>query len=194
MTPTEKIQNFVFRGLLLDASLGNFADAGLELRGVVSTATETTKRISIEDFPMDLRMGAVKNSDIYTAFFCFENSVRNLVSARLIERKGPTWWKTCATASIQKRVADRMSKDKKNKWHAPRANDEISYCDFGDLSDIIQNNWSEFEDLFPTQDWVKTRLDDLEPSRNALAHSNVLADQDIERIAMFLRDWLLQVG
>lgn len=192
MKNTDKLQNFVFRGLLLDASLGNLADSGLEIRSNESVTKDN--KISIEDFPMDLRMDAIKSSSVYIAFYCFENSVRKLVSERLLERKGVNWWSACVSNSIQKKVEERMNQDKKNKWHAPRASAEISYCDFGNLSDIIIGNWNEFEDLFPTQDWIRTRLDNLEPSRNALAHSNILSDNDINRIDMFLRDWVLQVG
>jgi hypothetical protein len=143
---------------------------------------------------MDLRMDAQKTSQVYIAFFCFENSVRKLVSERLLERKGVSWWEHCVSTKIKKRVIGRMDIDEKNKWHAPRATSKIAYCDFGDLSNIILSNWSEFEDLFPTQEWITTRLSDLEPSRNALAHSNVLSNNDINRIDMFLRDWVLQVG
>jgi len=193
MSDLNNIQNFVFRGLLLDSSLSTFADSGLEVRGKAEK-NEESNRISIDDFPMGLRVDAINTSQVYIAFFCFENSVRKLVSDRMIERQGVKWWESKVSTNIRRRVKDRMDKDQKNKWHAPRATNEISYCDFGDLSDIILTNWTEFEDLFPTQDWIKTRLGDLEPSRNALAHSNVLTDHDINRIDMFLRDWVLQVG
>ncbi len=193
MSNASKIQNFVFRGLLLDSSLGIFAESGLDVRGKPEKKQEEN-RISIDDFPMDLRMDAMKTSHVYIAFFCFENSVRKLVADRLLEKHGSKWWDQCVSDKIKKRVEGRKTTDKKNKWHAPRATNEIAYCDFGDLNDIILTRWSDFEDLFPTQEWVKTRLGDLEQSRNALAHSNVLSEHDIDRIDMFLRDWVLQVG
>ncbi len=95
---------------------------------------------------------------------------------------------------IRRNVESRIKQDKKNKWHSPRANSNINYCDFGDLCNIIINNWEIFEDLFPNQDWIKTRLNYLEPSRNAIAHNNILQEHDINRINMFLKDWILQVG
>jgi hypothetical protein len=91
-------------------------------------------------------------------------------------------------------VLGRQKKDGENKWHAPRAIDEIAYTDFGDMANIMVANWENFEDVFPSQDWIKTRLSDLEQSRNALAHNNVLGDRDIGRIKMYLEDWLTQVG
>ena len=95
---------------------------------------------------------------------------------------------------IRDEVKRRKNKDSKNRWHAPRALDEISYTDFGDMSNIICNQWGHFEDLFPSQDWVRTRIGDLEQSRNAIAHNNALAERDINRIKMYLDDWVKQVG
>lgn len=194
----QKLHNFVFRGLLLDSTLKTLGESGLEVRGDVlksaNTNQDNSQEISIEDFPIDLRNNALKMSSAYTTLFCFENSVRRLVADRLKETKGSGWWNEFSSVNIKKRVEDRIKKDSKNKWHAPRAQENIAYCDFGDLCDLIINNWECFEDLFPTQDWVKTRLNDLEPSRNTIAHHNILQDRDVKRIGMVLRDWILQVG
>jgi hypothetical protein len=51
-----------------------------------------------------------------------------------------------------------------------------------------------FEDLFDSQDWVKSRFADLENSRNVIAHNNVLEASEIERIRLYLRDWARIVG
>ena len=53
--------------------------------------------------------------------------------------------------------------------------------------------WQEFEDLFPTQGWVKQRLDELERSRNIIAHGNLLSESEVQRIEQYLDDWLRQV-
>ncbi|GMU26019.1 MAG: hypothetical protein AMXMBFR16_09240 [Candidatus Uhrbacteria bacterium] len=62
------------------------------------------------------------------------------------------------------------------------------------MADIIVTNWEQFSELFPGQDWVKTRLGDMEQSRNAIAHNNPLEERDIARIKMYLDDWQKQVG
>ncbi|OGZ07739.1 MAG: hypothetical protein A3C93_06645 [Candidatus Lloydbacteria bacterium RIFCSPHIGHO2_02_FULL_54_17] len=131
---------------------------------------------------------------VYMAFYCFENSARDLIKERLKERVGTEWWKKSVASKIREKVKTRKNKDSKNKWHAPRALDEISYMDFGDMADIICSQWEHFQDLFPSQDWVRTRIGDLEQSRNAIAHNNVLSERDINRIKMYLDDWVKQVG
>jgi len=41
---------------------------------------------------------------------------------------------------------------------------------------------------------VRTRIGDLEQSRNAIAHNNALSERDTNRIKVYLDDWVKQVG
>lgn len=69
-----------------------------------------------------------------------------------------------------------------------------NYCDFGDLSSIIVTNWTAFEDLLANMEWAKAVLSTLEKSRNTTMHGGVLAEEDVERIGMNIRDWIRQAG
>jgi hypothetical protein len=62
-----------------------------------------------------------------------------------------------------------------------------------DLASIIIAQWQEFEELFPSQDWVRVRLTALERSRNIIAHGNLLPESEIERLEQYLLDWVRQV-
>ena len=75
-----------------------------------------------------------------------------------------------------------------------RGASDIYYTDFGDLRLIIQANWQDFEDLFPHQNWIVSRLDELESSRNIIAHSNTLDERELTRLKIYLQDWMRQVG
>ncbi|KKR46970.1 MAG: hypothetical protein UT82_C0005G0031 [Parcubacteria group bacterium GW2011_GWB1_40_14] len=194
----EKTKNFIFKALLLNNELEALEEIGVISKQIPIIGNDGDSKkegmISIEDFSSQIRLNAIKMSSIYTVFFAFENSVRELIKERLSERRGIDWWKKFVSKPTRKKVQERQEKDDKNKWHSPRAKDDISYADFGDMSDIITKNWIYFDDLFPSQDWIKTRLDDLEQSRNVIAHNNVLSERDIQRIIMYLQDWLSQVG
>ena len=52
----------------------------------------------------------------------------------------------------------------------------------------------DFEPIIINQDWVKSLLSVLERSRNIIMHGGILANQDIERIGINIRDWIRQVG
>lgn len=193
MTSPDQLQNFIFRGLLLHSTFEDLEALGTTI-APVTEAAPVDDEISLDDFSVAIRMQAVKMATIYQAFFCFENSVRELVEQRLSENLGDGWWDQGTTAPIRKKVSDRKAKEVANRFHSPRGESDIAYADFGDLSLMITNNWPLFEDLFPDQDWVRTRLSDLELSRNVMAHNGVLNGREITRITLYLKDWVMQVG
>lgn len=194
MSTPDQLQNFVFRGLLLHSTFEDLEALGAEVALPSTEAAPPEDEISLDDFSVAIRMQAVKMATVYQAFFCFENSVRELVEARLHENLGDDWWTTGTTTAIRTRVTDRKKKEATNRWHSPRGESNIAYADFGDLSLMMTNNWTLFEDLFPDQDWVRTRLDELEMSRNVIAHNGVLNPREITRITLYLKDWVMQVG
>lgn len=87
-----------------------------------------------------------------------------------------------------------MEEDAKFRWHGARGTSEINYCDFGDLSSIIVTNWEVFEDLLGNMEWAKAALNALEKSRNIVMHGGSVANEDVERIGVNIRDWIRQAG
>jgi len=193
VTSPDQLQNFIFRGLLLHSTFEDLEALGTTI-APATEAAPVDDEISLDDFSVAIRVQAVKMATIYQAFFCFENSVRELVEQRLSENLGDGWWEQGTTAPIRKKVSDRKAKEAANRVHSPRGESDIAYADFGDLSLMITNNWPLFEDLFPDQDWLRTRLSDLELSRNVMAHNGVLNGREITRITLYLKDWVMQVG
>jgi hypothetical protein len=193
LTELAELRNWLFKGLAAEAALDGIETDGLAVRA--SNDPRAVQRvIPLEDFSGPIRRSAMRSLPAYLAFFCLENAVRELVADRLTENHGATWWSTCASKSIRDRVESRRQQEGVKRWHIRRGEAEIYYTDFGDLRSLIQSNWSDFEDLFPDQNWVSSRLDELESSRNVIAHSNVLDDREIGRIALYLQDWTRQVG
>lgn len=144
-------------------------------------------------FSHDLRERAERMTYAYCLFFCFENAVRDLVAQRLTERKGTGWWTSAVPSKVQQRVEIKKQEIEDNKWHQTVIGADINHTLFGDLASIIISQWQEFDELFPDQHWVQVRLNELERSRNVIAHGNVLPDSEIERLEQYLRDWLRQV-
>ena len=88
----------------------------------------------------------------------------------------------------------RMEEEQSAKWHAQRGQDPINYTTFGDLKNIMQNNWDAFEDLIGSLPWASGIFDVIERSRNVIMHSGMLEKEDIERLGVNIRDWVKQVG
>ena len=117
------------------------------------------------------------------------NAVRELVANRLKENLGEDWWEKGTTTGIRDRVGKRKTKEAVRPAAKARSRMPTSAT-----SSMATNNWALFEDLFPDQDWVRTRLADLEMSRNVIAHNGVLNGREITRITLYLKDWVMQVG
>lgn len=174
------------------ADVGQKEETGLLIRPSEIAAPVSPMGDYAVFFSKSLQERAAKMSYAYTLFYCFENSVRELVAQRLQERKGATWWNS-VPSNVRKRVDGKKEEIEANPWHQAVIGADINFTLFGDLASIIVSEWVEFEELFPTQDWVRVRLNELERSRNVIAHGNLLPDSEIERIEQYLDDWLRQV-
>lgn len=182
----------VFKSILLQSHIRECESKGVLVASPPSTDAEPFLGTFGEFFEQNLRERANKMTYVYGLFYCFENLVRELVSKILEEQKGPSWWES-VPIKVKERVEKRKADVAANAWHQAVFNSNIDHTLFGDLSSIIVEHWQVFEDLFPSQPWVKQRLDELERSRNVIAHGNVLADAEIERIEQYLGDWVRQV-
>jgi hypothetical protein len=191
--PKTALRNWLFKGLSIDRTLGGLERDGLAVRAG-SNPDSVQQAIPLEDFSLPVRQNAMKAMPAYLAFFCLENAVRELVAERLTEKFGTDWWEQCASAAMKSQVTERKAKEGKNRWHIERGAHEVNYTNFGDLRNIIVSKWAEFEDLFPDQSWITSRLDELEASRNIIAHSNVLDDREMNRLGLYLQDWKRQTG
>jgi len=187
------LRNWLFKGLSVESKLDELEIEGVSVRAA-SDPGALQRVMALEDFSPTIRQSAMSTLPAYLAFFCLENAIRELVTERLLEVHGNKWWQTCVPSKLQKKVEERRDKEGANRWHIHRGANEIFYTDFGDLFTIVQNNWTDFEDLFPDQHWIANRLNDLEASRNVIAHMNTLDAREVARIKMYLEDWTKQVG
>ncbi len=182
----------VFKSLLLSEDMARREEAGELPHAEPLTGTPLFGAFEAY-FSRNLRERAQKMTYAYCLFYCFENEVRELVAQRLSERKGVNWWTDAVPANVRKRVENKKEEIEDNKWHQATIGADINHTLFGDLASIIIAQWQEFDELFPDQHWVQVRLNELERSRNVIAHGNELPDSEIERLEQYLTDWVRQV-
>jgi hypothetical protein len=192
MTDADDLYAFAFRGALAEDS----AHRALELDSVAPT--DLPEKIA-QKMPLDLLdknfiLSASKMASVYTAIASFENSARKFIQDRLLEKVGADWWLKRIPENIRKE-ADRRKKDEEQiRWHGARGSSMIFYTQMDDLPVIIQNNFAYFEDYIESVEWARQIFKSLERSRNVIMHSGELSMNDIERVAMNIRDWIRQVG
>jgi len=152
------------------------------------------EKLSSKELDPDAVAEATKMSQVYVAVAAFENTVRDLISSRLLEEKGANWWDACVSSDIKKRAEQKIADEERIRWHGSRGLSPIYFTELKDLSAIIQQNWQSFENILPEVDWVRHVLRTIERSRNVIMHSGQLSLDDIERIGVTIRDWIRQVG
>lgn len=150
--------------------------------------------IKVPNLPPNVLNEGRKMARVYPYVYYFENSVRHLIMNILETKYGTNWWEEKVPADIKKEVSKRIAKEDIHRWHARRGAHNIFYSDMHDLYLIIVNNWADFKHLFPDQPWVKSRFDEVELSRNIMAHNNPLPDDEITRLKLDLKAWVKQIS
>lgn len=184
--------DFVFRGILARQAMKELQDRGV-LRPPTATPDERREHDFFAPVPEQIRTNSVRMQRQFRLLFVFENLIRDFVSQRFSEADGDAWFETRATTAMKTKVHDRKDKEARNQWHVGRNTHPVFYLDFGDLGLLIINHWQVFKDFFENQAWVQSRITEAERTRNVIAHTNVLAEQEANRLEMYLRDWMLQV-
>jgi hypothetical protein len=191
----DSLYSFVFKGLLTESALDK---AGRKPKGDFSKEWElaAAERLGLPLLDEALVGKSRKMAMVYTAICSFENSVREFVAKKLLEEKGENWWDTCVRKEIRDQAESRKKSEKDIRWLTARGDSMIYYTEFGDLISIIAKpgNWEFFEVHIGNIDWAKQIIGTLEKSRNIIMHSGELANTDIERVGMYIRDWVQQVG
>lgn len=89
---------------------------------------------------------------------------------------------------IKREVERRKALEGAHRWHYTRGDHEIFYTNFGDLISIISTNWGVFQPLFNRFGWIQAKLEEIELSRNIIAHNNPLPKREFDRIELSFGD------
>lgn len=188
------LRDWLFRGLMFEAEAEQFRSAGIRVGADSSEAERSLLEEVLDPFGIDVRNEALQMARIYAVLYCFENAVRALVTDRLLERHGPTWWLGKVPTKIREFAEARQKEAIDSSWLEGQKQDPLGFVQFGHLADIIVANWEDFSDLVPTQHWLKQRCEELEKARNFIAHNRLLLPGEFARIEMYVADWNRMVG
>lgn len=191
-SPDHRLYDFVYRAQLAEQALDS---AGRRNRRLAEfESIEVARVLSLDLLETTHVENARAMANVYVAIAAFENSVRALISSVLLEQVGEKWWESCVSEKIRTRADQKMQEEDKIRWHVQRGGDPINYTLMSDLVSILRQNWPHFEPYIPTIEWAAGLMDVIERSRNVIMHSGMLSRTDVERIGIYIRDWIKQVG
>ncbi len=144
-------------------------------------------------FPEHIRREAEGMARHYEIFYCLETSIRQLIADRLEEEIGSDWWEKSVPEQIRKNAVDNKKKESEIGI-TPRSEGMIDFTTFGELGQIIRENDAIFGDTFRDLKAVSRILHMLNTLRGPIAHCCPLAEDEVARLHISLKDWFRQMG
>jgi hypothetical protein len=154
------------------------------------TASKSRKTADYEQFESALRAEASQMSEFYEIFYCLENSIRKLVADIMTEADGANWWD--GSRVDEKRIREAASGRRKKEIDSgitPRSDRLIDYTTFGELSQLITDNWELFDPVFQSKTAVSNVSNQLNLLRGPIAHCNPTDELEQERLNLAVRTW-----
>jgi hypothetical protein len=190
---TKDLRDYLFRGLMFEAEAEKFQSAGIQVGADMRQAEERLLSQALSPFNVGTRNSALEMARLYAVLHCFENAVRALIRETLEEKDGVDWLEKLPQKT-KDFAASRQQTAFDDSWLEGEKSDLLGFVDFGQLSSIIVEKWTFFEDIVPSQHWLKQRMDELEKVRNFIAHNRMLLPSEFARVYMYIADWNKAIG
>ncbi len=139
-------------------------------------------------FEYTLRDEASKMGEHYELFYCLEKNVRTLIAETLADRFGENWWDSCVLQHIRENVRNNIQREI-DAGVTLRSDQEIEYTNFGELGEIVRSNWESFDTIFSSQKAFTKIMTSLNMLRGPIAHCCPLAEDEVVRLRLTVRDW-----
>ena len=193
MKPDEAIKLFGLNNVLIEADIRRVErETEIDL-GHLSQDQSKSERRFFPQFPERLRREADSMSEHYSLFYCLETSIRELIVDRLTEQHGVGWWEL----TVPEVVRTNAEKNRRSEIRAGvtlRSDALIDYTNFGELGEIIKSNFELFGDMLRDVVAVQRILGSLNTLRAPIAHCKPLAEDEVVRLHLGLRDWFRQMS
>jgi HEPN superfamily Swt1-like protein len=186
MSLADDVKLFGMHNLMLETELSKLEGAGIQIEH--AKTIQKAEVVDVELFENDILQEARKMADFYVLYYSLENSIRRLISERLAEKHGPTWWKNKVPSALQAEV-EKKQKEERDTTMSIRSEDLLTYTNFGELIGIFDANWADFSDTLRSQKAMQQILSQFNKIRNVVAHSCELNEDEITRFKLLVKDW-----
>ena len=180
------VKAFGMTNMLLEADLDQIEQRfGIDLgRKLSAGRPQVDSRLQ---FDLSVRTEAAEMAAHYETFYCLEKSIRSLITD-VLEAEGEAWWTSSRVPpAIQAEVEKRIKRERESGV-TPRSAAPLDYTTFGELSEIIKASWPLVGSVLNDLKAVETVMARLNTLRGPIAHCAPLAEDEVLRLALTLRD------
>lgn len=185
-------QLFVLKNAAITADLRKVMDkTGLaHAKSDLEKATDELVVSHLGQVDFKIRNSAARMAEFYQMFYVLENDIRQLVSSVMEEAFGDSWWPKKVPPEVQKNANFSRQRESKEGL-PPRSAAMIDYTTFGQLGEIIKQNWDTFAGLFPNCEIERLEkvLARLNLARGPIAHCGLLPEDEVVRLKLAISDW-----
>lgn len=192
MTPLETVRLFLLQNAVITKGVrSTFVDQRLvSARGALEAQADSLVENYLRQVDLQTIADADRMSEFYKLFYALENDIRDLLEQTLAESIGLDWWEKAVPQVVRenaKKNADREA----SEGLPPRSDRLIDYTTFGELGEIIKDNWETFSGMFSnaSKNRVLRVLTRLNLARGPIAHCNFLPEEEAIRLKLAVRDW-----
>jgi hypothetical protein len=182
----ELIKLFGMQNLLLESELKKLEDSGIQIEH--AKTIQQAEIVDVDLFESDIVQEARRMADFYAIYYALENSIRRLISGRLSEKHGATWWKEKVPPGVQAEV-EKKQQEERDTSMSIRSEDPLAYTNFGELISVFDANWDDFDDTLRSPKAMRVILGQFNKIRNVVAHSSSLNEDEITRFKLLVKDW-----
>ena len=178
---------------MFEAEAMKFQNAGIQVGADIRGSEKKLLEEALAPFGVQRRNNALEMARLYAVLHCFENEIREFIRETLREKEGPEWLDELPP-KIKELAEGRKGTALKDSWLEGEKTDLLGFAEFGHLAQIMIHKWEHFQDIVPSQHWLKQRMDELEKVRNFIAHNRMLLPSEFQRVYMYVADWNHVVG
>lgn len=136
-----------------------------------------------------IRQEAAAMSQHYEVFYSLEKTIRSLVGDTLQTADGEGWWAGTRVPAKIKQDADTRLQREVDSGMTVRSSAPLDFTTFGELGEIIKINWDLFGSVFSSPRAVERVMANLNTLRGPVAHCSPLAEDEVVRLQLSVRDW-----
>lgn len=136
-----------------------------------------------------IRQEAATMSQHYEIFYSLEKTIRSLVGDTLQTAEGSGWWASGKVPAKIKQDVDARSQREIDSGMTVRSSAPLDFTTFGELGEIIKTNWDLFGSVFSSPKAVERVMSNLNTLRGPIAHCSALAEDEVVRLRLSVRDW-----
>jgi len=190
----DQIRSFGMSGFLVTEEIRKIeSQFGIEL-GHTPRSQASSAVTLYPQFEHSVRAEAAEMSEHYEVFYCLEQAIRKLITETLQEAAGADWWNSGRVPDDVVRDVAQLAQRERDNGITPRSDNPIDYSTFGQLSGIIVSNWDLFEPILKSRRGVERVMANLNLLRGPIAHCCPMAEDEVDRLKLAVKDWLRMIG